>query len=415
MSLPGTLPLFCGAASSRRISAAGFPSYSVNKIIVLLVCCLPLGAQTRRHAAGTDAEGNPLTVIERHFPERDADEKRCVPKVQYGLDQSRGGRAAAPEPVVTLCQTDIPIETSVKIGQNWIQVNLGGSAQNGFYLHRTYQLSPWRATKMDACQFLGSENSTYEEWDFRLMKGQAWTASVETRHAICDSGPEVNSYLLVPMIAYDARRLEASHASLGSCAMKLDASGKNGFITWGKPDPQDPVEVKLLWIGPRTLVAQVADSQRSTRPASSWVNADHFEIWMGERNGGLLWQFGIPVDAGAVRVGYGEPAKLPVVHRWAAGQATVLLIELPPWPSPYGNGVTLVYSQSLEGRAQKRLIATSHVKRSDNTTLGVRDSEVDKNSAAEYVTCGTVNGALDITGGPKKPLLAPPPEPGGDQ
>jgi len=383
--------------------------------LALLLGCLSMAAQTtKRYPAGADADGKPLTVIERHFPDRPASDERCVPKEQYLLGS---------EPLVTVCQTEnLNVETDIKVGPNSIRIDRDGAGPAAFFLHRTYQISPWRASSMEACEYLGMQASTYERWNFRNLGGQAWLApaGLIEEEGLCSHGPKAFTYLLAPIIAYDAASLEKSHTALGSCALRLDASGKNGLITWGTADAKDPVEVKLLWTGKRTLVAQVADPARNTTPAASWINADHFEIWMGASaclacDGGLnaggntMWQFGIPIGEGPVQAGFGNPGKLPTVRRWTAPveggrTATVLLIELPPWPGEYADGVTIVYSQSLEGRAQKRLIATSRVKRGDHVTLGRRGSTVDKNSAGEYVTCGPVKGALDITGTPHKPV-----------
>lgn len=386
----------------------------MKKLAAVLIFSLPLAAQPpARHPAGTDAQGNTLTVIERHFPESPASYKRCVPKDQYVLEVSRGGRTASLEPVVTLCQADIPIETNVGVGKNLIQVDREGGAQAGYFLHRTFQLSPWRATKMDACQFLGSEKFTYEEWDFLTMKGQAWTGSGADSGEICGHGPQTFSYLLAPIVPLDAATLQAARPRLGSCALTLDASGKNGFVTWGKPDTQDPLQVKLLWTGERTLLAQVLDPKRATRPSASWINADHFEIWMDALHGESMWQFGIPVDEGPVQIGHGKPPHLPIVHRWTSNledghTVTTMLIEFPVREEAYSS-VTIVYSQSRDGLAQKRLIATSPFKRGAIETLAQRGSGLDRNSAAEYVTCGLVNGVLDVTGSPQKPLEVPPP------
>jgi hypothetical protein len=72
--------------------------------------------------------------------------------------------------------------------------------------------------------------------------------------------------------------------------------------------------------------------------------------------------------------------------------------------------VTVVYSQSLEGRAQKRLIATSRVKRGDSMTLGAMGTLLGKD-----FTCAPIKGALDVTGFTKKPLEVPEPDSGSNQ
>ena len=393
----------------------------MKRAVVLLLGCLPLGGQqaTHRHAAGMDEQGNQLTVIERQFPKRAPNSKRCIPSEQYLLEQSRGGRVAGSEPVVTVCRMEDSAEISVEVKPNLIEVSENGGVLGGYMVVQSYQLSPWKAVQMEFCSFPGADEFTFTRWDLRKLRGQVWAGKSADAGGLCVDSPEVPTYLLAPILAYDARRLEASRVSLGSCASRLDASGRNGFITWGRPDPQDPLEVKLLWTGDRTLVAQVADPGRNTRPAASWVNADHFEIWMGARDEdaaeGSMWQFGIPVDEGPVQVGYGKPAKLPVVRRWTAnledGRAgTVLAVELPDWPDRAAAGVTVVYSQSLEGRAQKRLIATSRVKRGDSMTLGAKGALLGKD-----FTCAPVKGALDVTGFTKKPLEVPEPDSGSSQ
>jgi hypothetical protein len=389
----------------------------------LILIGLPLWSQSvaHRYPAGTGADGARLTVVQKHYPKRAPSDTRCFPAEQYVLEQSRDGQAASSEPVVTLCQTEDEAEITVDVAPNAISVNRNGGAHAGYYLNTTYQLSPWRTAGVEECSFFGSGEYTVEEWDLRKMRGQAWHANPQEIDGICVKDAKLFTYLMVPSAQVDARRMEASRARLGNCAFSMDASGRNGFVIFGKADPQDPLEVKLLEAGPRTLLAQVVDPKRNTKPAASWVNADHFEVWMGTRGelGGpdTTWQFGIPVDEGPVQVGYGKPKQLPVVRRWAAtlpdGRAAIVLnIELPPQPNSYSDGFTVVYSQGLEGRAQKRMIGTSRMKRGDPNTMGSYNTALSHDSAREYLTCDIVQGSLDISGGGPKPVLVPPPQAG---
>ena len=391
--------------------------------IVIVLLSLPLWGQSvvHRYPAGTDAEGNQLTVVRKHYPKQEPDEKRCVPGEQYVLEKSRGARVVSSEAVVTLCQTDDQAEITVHVAPNLISVHRDGGTQAGYYIHRTYQLSPWRAVAVEDCSFYGSGESTAELWNYGKLRGQAWHGSSKESGGICVRDAKLFSYLIVPSVPFDARRMETSRGRLGSCALTMNASGRNGFVVWGKADSQDPVEVKLLQAGPHTLLAQVIDPRRHTQPATSWVNADHFEVWMGTRGelGGpeSTWQFGIPVDEGPVQVGFGKPGKLPTVRRWSANlpdgrTAIVLNIELPPQPNGYSDGLTVVYSQSRDGRGQKRMIATSPVKRSDLSTLGSHGSVLMDNSAGDYLTCDLVQGSLEITGSASKPVEVPRPQTG---
>ena len=56
------------------------PNNNMIRIVIVLLS-LPLWGQSvvHRYPAGTDAEGNQLTVVRKHFPKREPDEKRCVP------------------------------------------------------------------------------------------------------------------------------------------------------------------------------------------------------------------------------------------------------------------------------------------------------------------------------------------------
>jgi len=130
---------------------------------------------------------------------------------------------------------------------------------------------------------------------------------------------------------------------------------------------------------------------------------------------GTPWQFGIPLGEGPVEVGYGSPRQLPVVKRWTAplpggGNAAVLAIELPPWPVDYSSDITIVYSQSLDGRAQKRMIATSRIQRGNALSLGGQGTGMIGAAAGDYVVCSPVNGLLEITGGAGKPVVVSPPD-----
>ena len=384
--------------------------------LVSSLICLSLWGQSviRRTPAGKDAEGNQLTVVQQHFRKREPSDKSCIPGEKFVLEKTRGGRVASSEEVIAFCQSEDEAETSVTVAPNAIKVDRNGGSHAGYFNISTYQLSPWKALEVDACSFsAGSTEFTVEHWDYARLRGQAWTGSAKTAGGICVQEPEVFTYMVVPELPFDVERLEKSRNRLGSCALSMDASGRNGFVIWGKPDAKDPVEVKLLFTGHHTLLAQVIDPQRNTRPAASWVNADHFEIWMGAQGelGGAdsMWQFGIPLDEAPVQVGFGKPPKLPAVRRWSAnlpdGRTAILLrIDLPPYPSEFSDGLTVVYSQSLEGRTQKRMISTSRIKRGDPETIGSQDSVV---RHMEYTQCDLVQGSLEMSGGPKKPLEVP--------
>lgn len=393
------------------------PGYA--RLAAVAFLCLELVAQRNglRYPAGIDGAGNSLTVVEVPHPKRAPNDVQCLPGVEYLLEKRRDGRIVSSETILTLCQTSDQAEVTVTVKPNRIEINRNGGTQAGYYKIHTYQLSPWRPVSMEDCSFFGSGEYTVEHWHYLPLRGEARQRVAEGEETgVCEASPMLFRYLLVPSVAVDAVALENVKGRLGSCALTLDPGGKHGLITWGRPDPRDPLEVKVLQAGKGVLLAQIVDPGRTKEQAQSWVNADHVEVWMGSRLEGAgedkVWQFGIPVDDGRVQVGYGKPSRLPVVRRWRVNlpdgrTATMLRVELPAQPNGYSDGLTVVYSQSDHGHAQKRMIATSRMKRGVGSTMGRSGSVLIHNSAGDHVTCGLVNGALEITGAKQKPLVVP--------
>lgn len=342
-----------------------------------------------------------------------------MPKEHFVLEKWRGGQRISSETVLVVCQTSSEAEVQVSVAPNSITVSQRTNALRGYDIHQTFQLSPWSAIATRGCNFDGSYWLVIENWDYRklrfLARGSTGNAPQESGIGGCAVDEEIETYLIVPKVTADVARVEASHAHLGSCALSMDASGRNGYVIWGSLDAKDPVEVKVVRVGPHTLLAQVIDPARTANRAASWWNADHLEIWMGEKSAWpeLGWQFAIPLEEGQVQLVSGMPVKLPGVRRWAAKlpdgrSATILRIELPPQPGG-GVGLTVGYSQSLGGRASKRMIATSQVKPADGPSLGIERSTLGDYSSENNVTCEIVQGAVEITGGPKKPVRFPSP------
>lgn len=87
--------------------------------------------------------------------------------------------------------------------------------------------------------------------------------------------------------------------------------------------------------------------------------------------------------------------------------AVIVKIELPQQSTQPSDGLTVVYSQTLESRAQKCPIATSRIKRGGPATAGSPSSALADSAAGEFVTRGVVEGAREISGGPKGPIEVP--------
>ncbi len=357
-----------------------------------LILPVALSAQTTRIPAG-----KALTVVRQKF--REAPESRrkgkCVPAERYSLAVGD----AAPRPIVTVCQTDpedddsYRWETTISVKRGLISIDRNGGAFAGMYT-QVYQLSPWRAQSFEFCSVDGDGSWRREAWDWSEMRGRYYSGDSKGGE-LCVDDPKTMVNYIIPLVSVDAAQIEKSGTRLGTCSMTLDASGKHEFIPWGTPDAHDPIEIKLLLAAPRVLIAQVIDPHRFTGKAASWINSDHFEIWRESA------QFGIPISDGPVEVGAGKPPKLPEVRRWSVKlpdgrTAAMLRIVIPPKTGLYDEGFKLVYSQSLEGRGQKRFISTSRGRRGGD--FETQQSVLSDNSAGLHVACAVVNGALDVTG-----------------
>jgi hypothetical protein len=356
--------------------------------------------------AGADKDGKTLTVVELGYAPASeaARSSRCAPDKRYVLVQT----GAPPRTIVTQCQDDPedthPFETTVTVKKNLISVDRNGGAFAGF-VTQDYQLSPWLPLSANFCEVDGDGEWRAEDWDWRKMRGVYYDRKTRESddEAICGLIPAAIGNLIVPTVAMDAGALEKAGAGLGSCAMTLDASGQNGFVTYGKADAKDQLRIKLLLTGKRTLLAQVIDPTRSTAPAKSWIYSDHSEIWQGVTE---PVQFGIPVDEGPTQIGHGKPKHQPSVHRWKArlpdgSFSTVLRIELAPPDSTFDTGFTFIYSQGLEGRAQKRLISTNKARTGSGADT---QAAMAVGAAGTHVTCSVINGLLEVTGA-RLPLI----------
>jgi len=371
---------------------------------LLLALASPLYAQRSPLCGGVRAcrelrrlpAGPGLTVVELGYaPASEAARtNKCAPEKRWVLLKP----GAAPKTIVTQCQDDPedphPFETDVTVKKNLISITRNGGAWAGI-LSRVYQLSPWWPLSADFCEVDGDGEWRAEEWDWRKMQGIYYDRKPQESEGLCDLIPAAIGNLIVPVVKLDAAAFEKARAGLGSCAMTLDASGKNGFVTYGKPDAQDPLRIKLLMSGERTVLAQVVDPSRSSAPAKSWIYADHFELWQGVNE---PVQFGIPLEEGPIEVGHGTAKSRPSVRRWKArlpdGQlATLLRIELAaPEDKTFDLGFTLVYSQGADGRAQKRLISTNKARTGSGADV---ELPMALGPADAHVTCGVVNGVLD--------------------
>ena len=137
-------------------------------------------------------------------------------------------------------------------------------------------------------------------------------------------------------------------------------------------------------------------------PSASWVKDAHLELWLATELPGYFnqclgkdlatpQQWGIRIADGKVFAGAGKPDEkaLGVEKVALPGGAARLKITLPKGMA----AITLVYSDSDDGKTQERLIGSSKVVFGETQSLG----SVEVISDDAPVACKLVGGALKTT------------------
>lgn len=185
---------------------------------------------------------------------------------------------------------------------------------------------------------------------------------------------------------------------LGPCSVAIDS--RDGPIVHGTPGEANDARLSAVVVGD-ALYIEVRDD-RWVKAAKSWVIADHVEIWVRTeaiegcvaKHPALQW--GVSLD-GAVHAAWGEPQ--PIVAQ-VADHAGVVRIRVTGLPAH--DGITVVYSDSDDGVAQERLIATSPLRFGHGESLG-STIPIPPDSAV----CAVVGGALAVKATRAFPLDRP--------
>jgi hypothetical protein len=219
---------------------------------------------------------------------------------------------------------------------------------------------------------------------------------------VCDQ----YAYALLPDVSTDAAFANEgwSTAALGACAVDIDGSPGHGFVTFGKTQGRDDASFRAV-LSDGALYVEVHDD-KLIGPTASWVNEDHLEIWVAHEADSYMrlcpdgdigrlsppQQWGIGLMDGRVFAGSGKPTETLGVNRSQVDAHTVRLrITLPA-----AAALSVVYSDSDDGKVQKSLLSTSKLVFGDTSTLGVP-----KRIPKERAACR-------VTGGRLEPQVTPP-------
>jgi len=259
----------------------------------------------------------------------------------------------------------------------------GGSAWRG---HETVTvgLDPLRVVQTSTRSWYSMrDNQDDVDWNWDTFAGKAWSATAFCRtneSADADVGDSVTAEVIIPMVTLPAAFVKAgwSTTALGGCAAFVDGGKRGHTIHGDNHAAAGDAEMRVVMSSGGVLFVEVIDNHL-VPTASSWVKADHLELWRvladesSGRSSGCFQpdpnakalQWGIGVD-GQVHKAHGPPASNPTVRVTRTEHVARFRIVLPD----EGKGLTVVYSDSDDGARQKRLIATSQLEFGRTWTIG---------------------------------------------
>ncbi len=365
--------------------------------------------------AGRDAAGRPLTVVRLALDLRDtgaeppgADLERCVP---YEWWLRRGGESRA---LLRVCNDGYGAagmgEDAVEVTPNRFTYAQHGGSSWRWTTTRVLQLAPLRplseATEGSWTLGLNEESCA---WDRTAWKGSCrWTAppcDAEGNPVNADDGGgPAYAYRRIPLPALPPgwRTDGWRAAALGTCAAEAEHQVHAAAAAKG------PAPKLRVVAGPEDELYVEVEDDVWQKGAPSWIHDDHVEVWAGEGAGYMDHcltagerrpvQWGIGLFEPWVRPGFGDPKSLPAVERAVLPGRVRLKIRLPA----AAEGVTVVYSDSDDGRTQGRLIATSALRHGDGASLGRRLP-----IPADDAVCVVRDGRLDFEDVWKPPAAGP--------
>lgn len=392
----------------------------------------------RRRAAGKDAEGRALWVLTVDLgleslsdaePPSDSSSSDLEEEPNQDTTRARYGSChrfeywrmveGAPDLsqlLVTVCNDGYGAsgvgEDTVSIGDNLFSVaTSGGSAwrwsqstKRALYPQKTLtttQQGNWNLGPNTFERTVDWERFTGREaWFSPACNAQGEPPEGEGREA---NDPGFESVLIPRMTLDPAFRSDGYRTvALGRCAVDVDGTGAQGFVTFGERAARAEGFVRAVLSDQQELFVEVHDPHPSGASAR-WVRDDHLEIWLPSGSDaapppapGYMdhclpkddgpKQWGIRVADGKVFSGYGKPKESDLsVERSASVDGSVhFKVRLPGQPA----AMTLGYSDG-DGKKQRRVVATSLVRKGTRASLG---AFLD---GGEQATCRVEAGRLE--------------------
>ena len=325
--------------------------------------------------AGQDAQGQDLQVVELSLsdasdPDGELRVGECMER-ELHLIRRQQGVVADTRLLLELCNDGYGAhgmgDDNLSIADNRLtHVQSGGSTWRwGFTT--TWQLSPYAVLETSSgSEWTMGANRSGSTWSWENLSGTGFmvTPSCEDQdHAL----PETR-WMTLPV-----HPAESSDGSLGSCAVSVDSANTEGFVVFGEPGEASDGGMRVALSDAGELLIEI-DDDVWVDDAASWLLNDHVEIWTAsEASNSMacrfpleLAQWGIALD-GQVHAAHGAAgASPPQVSVSTTASTRTVRVALGAVPE----ALTVVFSDTDDGLAQERLIATSTLRFGDAHSLG---------------------------------------------
>lgn len=359
----------------------------------------------KTYDAGLTDDGELLEVVELGIDNPGNAETPCSPKrrefvlssrhLPPGTERDETGIIDAIEPTYTSIFSVCALgygnsnvsEPEIKVSENLLTFSHYGGSSSRFEAAYKVQLSPLQVIEQSNCVFdhlRPGFNAAEMNLKDLIIDGHrkrfACTADgdmPDVSPTACNLKKQHTQFLSIPLIEVPLPAGNAAAINVTDCGARVDSSGKSGFITYGKASEPSDAQMTAIFTDPTTLVVTVIDDIFYEND-KSWVTSDHLEIWTGptafdcEDPNAKPTQWAImPLDGKVIKA-RGPDDRTPTV------QAQLNVTE-PKAPTPMTfvvrfaempQRITVVYSDSDDGRFQERLIATSALLPGKNETLG---------------------------------------------
>lgn len=358
--------------------ALGDPTPKLKKKIYNQICDMRACGEVSIKSAGHGPGGENLLIAALTLQQDEQEE--CVP-IEHWLAVEKNRRIVDVQLLAVDCNDGYG---AAGIGEDIIEIS------NNFFSHERCGGSAWRWSQKKALQlypleiieeytynyhtFIPNNQENHRDWRNFSFRSERTVPSCESLNKKSGEYEKIYTTKSISIPILKAKNTwDMTSLSLGACGAEADSSGKNGFIIHGKKGSPDDAAFVAMLTDKNELWIEIKDDHWVSG-ADRWIFDDHLEIWLSGREEDFFCvseaekpvQWGVRVTDGKVFPAFGAPLPLTVKAFHADSKRVRMRLAL---PEPVDR-ITVVYSDSDDGKTQERLISTSELVYGKLATMG---------------------------------------------